>query len=201
MRYHGVTLDYVYAFLAWDLNIADLKKLCFNSIKYSSLTQEEKEKLAAEQRAKNLEEGFLDQSLDLRNLLQKTEELPCSANIIQTMQRFEAVQAHFKSMLERAQQQETMAALNKAEEAAAQAASQATPASQGQDADAAPAAGAGVGMDVDGTQPAASAPPAADPVAWNQTPGLASRIAAMEAKDKRALSSESGKSGKQRRRV
>ena len=46
MRYHGVTLDYVYAFLAWDLNIADLKKLCFNSIKYSSLTQEEKEKLA-----------------------------------------------------------------------------------------------------------------------------------------------------------
>ena len=103
-------------------------------------------------------------------------------------------------MLEKAQQQETMAALNKAEEAAAQAAAQASTASQGQAADAPPASAAGVGVDIDGTQPAAS-PPAADPVAWNQSPGLASRIAAMEAKDKRALSSESGKSGKQRRRV
>ena len=92
--------------------------------------------LAADQRAKNLEEGFLDHSLDLRRLLQNTEELPCSANIIQTMQRFDVVQSHFKSMLEKAQQQETMAALNKAEEAAAQAAAQASTAGQGQAADA-----------------------------------------------------------------
>jgi adenosine deaminase len=42
MGYEGVTLDYVYAYLAWDLDIADLKKLCLNSIQYASLTEEEK---------------------------------------------------------------------------------------------------------------------------------------------------------------
>lgn len=31
-NYHGVTLDYVYAFLSWDLNLADLKKLALNSL-------------------------------------------------------------------------------------------------------------------------------------------------------------------------
>lgn len=30
--YEGVTLDYVYAFLAWDLDLADLKQLALNSI-------------------------------------------------------------------------------------------------------------------------------------------------------------------------
>jgi len=42
MGYEGVTLDYVYAYLAWDLDIADLKKLCLNSIKYSSVSEEDK---------------------------------------------------------------------------------------------------------------------------------------------------------------
>ena len=36
MGYEGVTLDYLYAFLAWDLNIADLKQLCINSLIYSN---------------------------------------------------------------------------------------------------------------------------------------------------------------------
>ena len=43
MGYDGVTLDYVYAYLAWDLDIADLKKLCLNSIEYSSVSEKEKE--------------------------------------------------------------------------------------------------------------------------------------------------------------
>jgi len=42
MGYEGVTLDYVYAFLAWSLDIADLKKLILNSIEYASVTDEEK---------------------------------------------------------------------------------------------------------------------------------------------------------------
>jgi adenosine deaminase len=42
MGYEGVTLDYTYAFLSWDLDIADLKKLCLNSIQYGTLTEQEK---------------------------------------------------------------------------------------------------------------------------------------------------------------
>lgn len=38
----GVTLDYVYAFLAWELDLADLKQLVLNSLNYASLTDEEK---------------------------------------------------------------------------------------------------------------------------------------------------------------
>ena len=45
MGYEGVTLDYLYAFLSWDLDIADLKKLCLNSILYASITDEEKKEL------------------------------------------------------------------------------------------------------------------------------------------------------------
>ena len=41
----GVTLDYVYAFLAWELNLADLKKLCLNSLDYASISDAEKQKL------------------------------------------------------------------------------------------------------------------------------------------------------------
>lgn len=40
--YEGVTLDYLYVFIAWDLDIRDLKKLSLNGIKYSSLSEEEK---------------------------------------------------------------------------------------------------------------------------------------------------------------
>ena len=42
MGYEGVTLDYLYAFLSWDLDIADLKKLCLNSIEFSGISKEEK---------------------------------------------------------------------------------------------------------------------------------------------------------------
>ena len=40
--YEGTTLDYVYAFLAWDLDLVDLKKLSMNGISYSAISQEEK---------------------------------------------------------------------------------------------------------------------------------------------------------------
>ena len=43
MFYEGVTLDYVYVYLAWDLDIADLKQLALNSIKYSSVSESSKE--------------------------------------------------------------------------------------------------------------------------------------------------------------
>ena len=43
--YHGVTLDYLYTFIAWELNLADLKKLAINSLKYASITQAEKEEI------------------------------------------------------------------------------------------------------------------------------------------------------------
>ena len=43
--YEGVTLDYVYAFLAWELSIADLKQLCLNSLEYAEISRKEKIKL------------------------------------------------------------------------------------------------------------------------------------------------------------
>ena len=42
MDYEGVTLDYLYVFLSWDLDIADLKKLCLNSLTYASINEQEK---------------------------------------------------------------------------------------------------------------------------------------------------------------
>jgi len=45
MGYEGVTLDYLYAFLAWNLDIADLKKLCLNTIEFASITSDEKVEL------------------------------------------------------------------------------------------------------------------------------------------------------------
>lgn len=41
--YKGVTLDFAYVFLAWQLTLADLKQLGLNGIEYSSLSDEEKE--------------------------------------------------------------------------------------------------------------------------------------------------------------
>jgi adenosine deaminase CECR1 len=35
--YEGVTMDYLYTFLAWDLDLRDLKKLSLNGITYSSV--------------------------------------------------------------------------------------------------------------------------------------------------------------------
>jgi adenosine deaminase CECR1 len=45
MGYEGVTLDYLYVFLAWELDIADLKQLCLNSIIYSSISDEHKKEV------------------------------------------------------------------------------------------------------------------------------------------------------------
>ena len=45
MHYEGVTLDYTYVYLAWDLDIADLKQLALNTIKYTSADQSHKDKL------------------------------------------------------------------------------------------------------------------------------------------------------------
>ncbi len=44
--YDGVTLDYVYAFMAWDLSLGDLKKLQINSINHSSLDEDEKREVS-----------------------------------------------------------------------------------------------------------------------------------------------------------
>jgi len=43
--YKGVTLDYAYATLAWELNIRDLKKISLNGITYSSIDQKKKDHL------------------------------------------------------------------------------------------------------------------------------------------------------------
>lgn len=43
--YEGVTLDYVYAVMAWTLTIRDLKKASLNGIKYSSVDQATKDML------------------------------------------------------------------------------------------------------------------------------------------------------------
>ncbi len=40
--YEGSTLDFVYAFLAWELDVRDLKQLCINSVKFASVTEEQK---------------------------------------------------------------------------------------------------------------------------------------------------------------
>lgn len=45
MGYEGVTLDYLFAYLAWELDLRDLKQLCLNSITYSSLNEMEKKKV------------------------------------------------------------------------------------------------------------------------------------------------------------
>ena len=36
----GVTLDYLMAFLAWDLDLADLQQLALNSLHFANITQE-----------------------------------------------------------------------------------------------------------------------------------------------------------------
>ena len=47
--YEGVTLDYLYAVGAWELDLRDLKQLSINGIKYASITQEHKDTLMKEQ--------------------------------------------------------------------------------------------------------------------------------------------------------
>ena len=43
--YDNLTLDFAYVFIAWELTLSDLKKLVWNGVKYSSVTEEEKESL------------------------------------------------------------------------------------------------------------------------------------------------------------
>lgn len=43
--YEGVTLDYCYATLAWELTLRDLKKVSMNGITYSSISEDKKEHL------------------------------------------------------------------------------------------------------------------------------------------------------------
>jgi adenosine deaminase CECR1 len=42
-NYEAVALDYIYAVLAWELDIRDLKKLSLNGIKYSSINEKRKQ--------------------------------------------------------------------------------------------------------------------------------------------------------------
>ena len=58
--YTGVTPDFWSIFLAWELDLRDLKKLCMNSILYSSLTKKDKEKALAvwEKKWKQFIENF-----------------------------------------------------------------------------------------------------------------------------------------------
>lgn len=42
----GVTLDYMLVYIAWDLNLADLRQLCLNSLDYASISDEQKIQLA-----------------------------------------------------------------------------------------------------------------------------------------------------------
>ena len=44
-NYTGVTLDYAYTTLAWELSIRDLKKVSLNGIIYSSINQQKKDHL------------------------------------------------------------------------------------------------------------------------------------------------------------
>ena len=44
-HYSGVTLDFLYVTLAWELDIWDLKKLCLNGITYSSIPEDKKRNL------------------------------------------------------------------------------------------------------------------------------------------------------------
>ena len=44
-NYQGVTLDYAYVAMAWELDLMDLKQLSLNGIKYSSVTDAVKKDL------------------------------------------------------------------------------------------------------------------------------------------------------------
>lgn len=41
----GVTLDYLYAYLCWDLTLLDLKQLCLNSIEFAGVSEADKVEL------------------------------------------------------------------------------------------------------------------------------------------------------------
>jgi adenosine deaminase CECR1 len=57
--YEGVTMDYVYAMVAWDLELIDLKKLSLNGITYSAVDDKVKKNLKEEVFPKKWKE-FID---------------------------------------------------------------------------------------------------------------------------------------------
>lgn len=62
-NYWGVTLDFTYVFLAWELTIRDLKQLGINGIRFSSLSEENKEK--------HLEKFYNDWDTFIQNFIAK----------------------------------------------------------------------------------------------------------------------------------
>ena len=42
---YGVTLDYLIAYLEWDLDLEDMYQLCVNSIDYSSISESRKKEI------------------------------------------------------------------------------------------------------------------------------------------------------------
>lgn len=68
--YEGVTLDYAYATIAWQLNLRDLKKLSLNGIKYSTCTQAHKDMLYKDVFPKKWQEW-----VDYVNSLDKTIQM------------------------------------------------------------------------------------------------------------------------------
>ena len=38
-------MDYLYAYLCWDLNLMDLKQLCLNSIEFAAISEADKKNL------------------------------------------------------------------------------------------------------------------------------------------------------------
>ena len=46
MGYDGVTLDYLYVYLSWDLDLRDLKKLALNSLTYAGISEQDKVHIA-----------------------------------------------------------------------------------------------------------------------------------------------------------
>lgn len=41
----GVTLDYLVAYIAWGLDLADLKQLAINSLEHAAISEDEKAKI------------------------------------------------------------------------------------------------------------------------------------------------------------
>ena len=41
----GVTLDYLLIYLAWGLDLADLKQFCLNSLEFASISEEDRDEM------------------------------------------------------------------------------------------------------------------------------------------------------------
>jgi adenosine deaminase len=61
-NYQGISLDFTYAFIAWQLNLKDVKQLAINSIKQSSIEEELKPRYI--EKFHRDWEGFITQYLE-----------------------------------------------------------------------------------------------------------------------------------------